>query len=225
MRPVIIVFAKAPVPGRVKTRLIPPLTTQMAVSLHSAFVRDTLESLVSVTERADIELHTDIETDAWPDIRVPRRVQYEGNLGLKMLKALSWALHRGHPRALILGSDSPNLPLSHLEALLDLDTHIALGPAEDGGYFAIAATRVDDEMFNGVRWSTAHALQDTVRACAECGLMVGLGPAWFDVDDASGLHRLAASSKIPRHTARMLETINANEVKWQAGEPSALKRA
>lgn len=225
MRPVIIVFAKAPLPGRVKTRLIPPLTPDDAVELHLAFVRDTLESLVSLTGQADIELHTDIETDAWNDMQVPRRIQYEGDLGLKMLKALSSALDRGHPQAMILGSDSPSLPVSHVQAILDLDSDIALGPADDGGYYAIAARRTTGELFSGVRWSTPNALQDTMWSCLAAGLSCQLGPAWFDVDDEAGLWHLRASLLVPRHTALALETILSSLVDSRPAKPTQSKPA
>ncbi len=220
MRPVIIVFAKAPVEGRVKTRLIPPLTPSAAVALHSAFVRDTLESLVSLSNRADLELHTDIETDAWRDIQVPRRVQYEGNLGLKMLKALEAALVRGHSQALIVGSDAPTVPPAHVESILHLDAEIALGPADDGGYYAICARRTHAEMFDEVRWSTSHALDDTVQACTRSGLSSKLGPVWFDVDDEDGLQRLRVSSNIPRHTALALEAIRPRSTVFLGAKPA-----
>ena len=207
MRPVIMLFAKAPVPGRVKTRLVPPLTPAVAASLHAAFVRDTLESLETLTAIVDVELHTDIVTDAWRDIVVPRQLQHEGDLGLKMLKALAGALDRGHSPAFVLGSDSPSLPPAHLHTLMRLNADISLGPTEDGGYYAIGATRVHPDLFAGVRWSTPHTLNDTVHACAECGLTTELGAAWFDVDDPPDLERLRNSPRIPRNTAAALDDI------------------
>lgn len=206
MRPVIIVFAKAPVPGRVKTRLVPPLSPVDAAALHAAFVRDTLESLEALNA-ADVELHTDVETDAWRDLRVPRRLQHEGGLGLKMLKALAEALLRGHPRAVILGGDSPALPPAHLLALLGLDADIALGPADDGGFYAIAARRTHPEMFAGARWSSPHALADTVRASTAARLSTAIGPAWFDIDSIDDVARLFSGKPIPRHTAAALRSL------------------
>lgn len=205
MRPVIMVFAKAPAPGHVKTRLIPPLTPESAARLYDAFVRDTIESLQALTEVCDLELHTDIECDAWRDLAITRRMQYEGNLGLKMFKALSTALADGRPTAFIVGSDAPDLPVDHLRRLMSLGGDVVLGPAEDGGYWAIGARRLHSEMFGGVRWSTGDALADSVRACAACGLSSSLGPTWFDIDSAADLARLLQSDSAPRHTKRALE--------------------
>src|SRR5690348_13092550 len=87
MRPVIIVFAKAPTAGRVKTRLVPPLTPEAAAQLHTALVWDTIESLQQL-RGVDLELHTDIRTDAWTSAGVAQSLQCEGDLGLKMFNAL-----------------------------------------------------------------------------------------------------------------------------------------
>lgn len=203
MRPVIIVFAKAPVPGRVKTRLVPPLTNESAALLHAAFVADTIERFEQLGAMADLQLHTDIPTDAWQFPHVARRLQHEGDLGLKMLQALETALREGREQALITGSDSPTLPLRHVETLLRSAADVALGPSEDGGYYAIACRRTHLRMFDGVKWSEAAALDQTVAAAQACGLSVEIGPSWYDIDTPGDLERLRAEPGLPRHTAKM----------------------
>jgi rSAM/selenodomain-associated transferase 1 len=205
MRPVIVLFAKAPLAGRVKTRLSPPLPPEIAAQLHDAFVRDTLESLHSLDNSADVELHTDIPTDAWVDIAVPRKLQHEGDLGLKMLQALDDALKAGRERAMIVGADSPTLPVSHLKLLLRAPDDVALGPTLDGGFYAIACTRIHPHMFAGVRWSAPDTLDRTVRAIRACGLTADHGAAWYDVDTPQDLERLAADPRLSPRTAAILE--------------------
>lgn len=206
MRAAIILFAKAPVPGRVKTRLAEHLGAARAAELHAALVSDMLETLGSLADSADIELHTDIETDAWAEARVSRSLQSESeDLGARMYHALEKALEAGRPRAMIVGSDVPGLPPSHLQELLAAGSDVALGPVEDGGYYAVACRRIHSAMFRGVRWSGPSALSDTVRAAGECGLSVALGPRWFDVDCLEDLRRLLAEPVIPRHTKEWLE--------------------
>ena len=194
VRPVIIVFAKAPCAGNVKTRLTPALTPADAARLHTAFVADTLLNLLDFSD-ADTELHTDIPTAAWSEFKVPRRLQHEGDLGLKMLQALRGALDEGHPQAMILGSDAPDLPASHLTQLLASPADVALGPCHDGGYYAIAARRVHADMFAGVEWSSSHEREQTVAACKAAGLTVECGPFWDDVDTPAQLPRLTGSSR------------------------------
>ncbi len=205
MRPVLILFAKAPVPGRVKTRLIPPLTPASAARLHTAFVHDSIERLQSLRHRADLVIHTDIATNVWANHGLPQVLQHEGDLGLKMFQALNRALEAGRPQAIIVGSDAPTLPLEHLEALLDSHADMALGPATDGGYYAIACRRADPNMFHGVAWSTEDTLDRTIQAATACGLTVACGPAWYDVDTVDDLERLRADPCLPPHTARFFD--------------------
>ncbi|MEZ5402131.1 MAG: TIGR04282 family arsenosugar biosynthesis glycosyltransferase [Bryobacteraceae bacterium] len=179
-----IVFAKAPVPGRVKTRL--GLAPQIAARLHESFVAATLDLCARLEAR--VELHTDVETPAWGQYAVPRALQASGDLGARMLAALD---SRPAP-VMIVGSDAPTLPPGHLAELLGaLDAHdIALGPADDGGYYAIAARRTHPLMFEGVAWSTADTLDRTVASCRRAGLTVAIGSWWFDVDTPEDLKRL-----------------------------------
>jgi rSAM/selenodomain-associated transferase 1 len=212
VQPVIILFAKAPVPGRVKTRLQPPLTAEQAASLHFAFVNDLLAALSSSSE-FQVELHTDIATDVWSRVGVTQRLQSGADLGLKMFHALDAALCRGHDSAMIVGTDAPTLPLHYLRELLRKDADVALGPSEDGGYYAIAARRIDPQMFAGVTWSEPTALQRTVAACERCGLKTATGSTWFDVDEAQDLERLMRTNDLPPETAAW-KTANLIRI-WQ----------
>jgi uncharacterized protein len=188
--PLIVLFAKAPVPGRVKTRL--GIDPRRAADLHSSFVRQTLVMLESLRGDADVELSTDELTQAWREFPVERSLQGPGELGERIYRVLEQALAAGRPKALILGSDSPGLPAAHIRALLTSLADVSLGPVDDGGFYAIACAKAVPAMFEGVRWSTGNTLGDTVRALTGCGLSVELGPAWFDVDRPEDLTRLGA---------------------------------
>ena len=198
MRPAIILFAKAPVAGRVKTRLEPALGEEAALDLHKAFVLDMLDKLSTLSGIASIELHTDIETDAWRRPHVVLRTQTGGDLGSRMLHALrgKWAC--------IVGSDAPTLPVAHIEALLASSADVALGPCEDGGYYAISCRRTHQDMFHGVEWSSARALEQTEESARHCGLSVERGPGWYDVDRPEDLQRLRDEGNLPEHTRRWL---------------------
>jgi hypothetical protein len=209
MRPAIVLFAKAPIPGRVKTRLVPFLDAANAAALHSAFVRDALESLDRLSGVADIGLATDVETDAWRDFPVARSVQRWGDLGDRLFHALSLALGAGRPRAMVVGSDSPGLPAGHLAGLLRSDADAALGPTEDGGFYAIACRSVAPGMLDGVRWSSPNALEDTQRSIRARGMTVELGQPWFDIDEPADLWRLRTPACLPRHTAAWLAANDA----------------
>ncbi|MFN3323594.1 MAG: TIGR04282 family arsenosugar biosynthesis glycosyltransferase [Bryobacteraceae bacterium] len=199
-----ILFAKAPAPGRVKTRLQPPLTAVQAAGLHSAFVYDMIDKAKQFASLADVELHTDTHTDAWSSSEVARRVQIEGDLGCKMLHAIEERLAAGAPQVIILGTDAPTLPAEHLAWLLGCPADVALGPSEDGGYWSIACRRAHPAMFDAVPWSRPDTLEATLRAVRACGLSVELAPPWFDIDSPADLKRLRTSPDLPQHTAAWL---------------------
>jgi rSAM/selenodomain-associated transferase 1 len=207
-RPLIILFAKAPAAGRVKTRLRPLLSPDQAVELHKAMVRDALEMLQELQHLADIELHTDLPTEEWSEFPFPQRLQPDGGLGQRLLVTMARALGEGHATVLILGSDSPGLPASHVTGLLDSAADVKLGPTEDGGFYGISARRAMPEMFDGVRWSTAHTLSDTRLALEEAGLSVETGESWFDIDEPRDLIRLTTMGSAGLHLTSWLTTFD-----------------
>lgn len=178
---VIALFARAPIPGRAKTRLIPALGAEGAAALHERMVADALPRLDGIGE---LELHTDEATAAWPAYEGIRKLQVPGDLGAKMLAVLS-----ERPHTMIVGGDAPAIPRSYLEALRDSPADVAIGPTEDGGYYAISARRADPRMFEGVEWSSGRELRQTIAACERCGLSVFLGSWWFDIDTVEDLDR------------------------------------
>ena len=209
MRPLIIIFAKAPVAGRVKTRL--DADPSRAAALHSVFVRDALAMAETFQDEADVELSTDTPSDAWPESAVRRSLQAAGNLGERMYAALEQALSSGRTKVIIMGSDSPLLPPDHIRELLRSDADVALGPTKDGGYYAICCRRLVAEMFDGVSWSTEAALAGTVDAARRCGLTVQKGPGWFDVDtpnDLEGLMQLLAKPPLSSRAIELLDAIS-----------------
>ena len=186
--PLVIVFAKAPRPGFVKTRL--GLEPTAAASLYTEFVGRTLKTVYHFRDEAQLELSLDIPCAAWSEFTIYRTVQHEGDLGVRLYSALETGLGAGHAKVVVLGSDSPTLPVEHIRFLLDCDADVALGPTLDGGYYGIACRKVIPAMFAGVRWSTRNALRDTIISVERCGLTCGIGPEWFDVDTPEDLVRI-----------------------------------
>lgn len=188
MSVVICLFARCPIVGRVKTRLIPALGAERAAALHSWLAGDALRRY---REIAEVELWTDSPCDAWPDFTGPRRLQPAGDLGARMRTALDGR------HAMIVGSDAPGVPLPHLERLIESEADVAIGPSNDGGYYAIAARRIEAAMFAGVEWSSGRELAQTVAACRAAGLSVSIGDEWFDIDTQDDLTRAVAEGLVP----------------------------
>jgi rSAM/selenodomain-associated transferase 1 len=196
LRTLIILFAKAPEAGKVKTRLIPRLGAQGSLDLHNRLVEDTwnrcLLPLAEEQRHLDLALHTDSPTTSWPQL-MPRRLQVGSDLGARLEYALSTGLCDGYSQVLVVGGDIPALPAALLADLLDRPEDVALGPVRDGGYYAIKTRRTDPRMFASVRWSTAHAFEDTIAACRACGLTVAAGEPWYDLDTPEDLDALPES--------------------------------
>jgi rSAM/selenodomain-associated transferase 1 len=189
----VILFARAPVAGHVKTRLAAGVGAATAARLHQAFVRDVA---ARASAHFPIELHVDVTTPAWPEIDCPRRVQPPEDLGVRMRQAIREALERGMERVAILGTDAPDLPEAYIGELFEGESDVRLGPAEDGGFWGICCQRIVDRMFDGVPWSSVRTLEATEKACRRGGLSVSLASVWADVDEPADLQRLAGSASL-----------------------------
>jgi rSAM/selenodomain-associated transferase 1 len=185
--PLIIIFAKAPRPGYVKTRL--GLEPETAALIHADFVRQTLQTTCQFCGEAELELSVDVPCTSWQEFSVRRSVQGEGDLGVRLYRALERGLSAGHSRVVILGSDSPTLPSGHIRFLLTCAADVVFGPTVDGGYYGIACNKIMPTIFQGVRWSTDNALRDSIVSVGRCGLSYGIGPKWFDIDRPEDLMR------------------------------------
>jgi rSAM/selenodomain-associated transferase 1 len=192
--PLIVVFAKAPRPGFVKTRL--GLEPTVAASLYSDFVRRTLTTVTLLHGEAMLELSLDTACASWAEFSIARSLQPEGDLGVRLYATLERGLSTGHPNVVVLGSDSPTLPVEHIRWLLESKADVALGPTLDGGYYGIGFRKIRQGMFDSVRWSTSDALHDTICAVDRCGLSHALGPEWFDVDRPEDLHSLKEAAAV-----------------------------
>jgi hypothetical protein len=192
------VFVRPPIAGKVKTRLAALFGERGAAELYQAFVEDTLHlcSRVRDAGRVDLALWSagpqdDIVSEWAKRLGVPVRLQPQGDLGVKLATAFEEGLRR-YQRVVIIGSDAPSLPIEHIGAAFDAleGAPMVLGPANDGGYYAVGAAHSVQPSFRGVRWSTRHALQDTARANAQQQI-AAIAP-WYDIDEPEDLMVLRA---------------------------------
>lgn len=200
----VIVFAKAPVPGDVKTRLLRAIPVAAVAPLARAFLLDALETALAVPD-AEVTLAFSpagegpaMEALVSAAFGRRARVRFEPqrgrDLGQRMAAAVEAACARGATAAVIIGSDSPTLPACRIEqafATLEGTADLVLGPAEDGGYYLLGARRpLPAGMLDRIAWSSGRERAETeARACA-AGLDVALLEAWYDVDGPADLERL-----------------------------------
>ena len=203
MRAAIGVMARAPSSAG-KTRLAPHLSPARLIGLRAALLADTLGVLESV---ADVTIFfTPGEAD--PEIAslsagaIPRVPQGGGDLGSRMLGALQHLLEtRQYDAALLVGSDVPLLSADHLaEATeaLQASGGVAIGPADDGGYYLIGMRQVCAGLFDDIAWGTESVLTDTLRAAERVGVEARLVRRAYDVDTIDDLHRLKLDLALAR---------------------------
>ncbi len=192
------VFAKAPVPGEVKTRLIALLGPEAAAQLHAALVRRALATArdagvgpVSLWCMPDTR-HPFFAACA-EEFGVELREQSGGHLGERMARAFEALVAQGP--ALLTGSDCPALLPADLRAAAgSLATHDAVfQPAEDGGYVLVGLSRTVPGLFEGIRWGEGTVMRETRARLRAAGATWREMPARWDVDRPEDYHRLLAS--------------------------------
>jgi rSAM/selenodomain-associated transferase 1 len=203
--PTLILFAKSPRAGGVKTRLQPPCTPEQAADLAEILVEETVRAAVASWPGG-------IELCAWPDTNDPLfnrlelsygvdlTTQAAGDLGSKMLKAM---VHAGFPCA-VMGCDIPHCtPEMYIGAFRALEGgKSVIGPASDGGYYLIGLQESRPELFDGIHWGGEDVLADTLQRAALTGPRLELLGAHNDIDTFQDLLQIAPA--IPR-LARWLE--------------------
>lgn len=223
----IAVMAKAPQPGRSKTRLVPPLSADEAAALAASFQRDITENLALAARTVPIDAYAayapagaEVLFDAClaPNTRLlladgsgnaPNDVHGFG----RCLWQAAHSLHAmGYGAFALLNSDSPTLPTSLLcraaDLLLAPGERVVLGPADDGGYYLIGLKQAHAHLFADIAWSTDVVARLTRARVRELGLDLVELPQWYDVDDEPSLRRLIAEVAAPcgdrhaPHTAR-----------------------
>lgn len=190
----LIVFARAPRYGAVKTRLAAEVGAGAAWRAYRAMTATTLKEVAEspfwTTRLAVTPAAYATRTRFWPNT-IPQVPQAGGDLGRRMAHALEAASRDG--AAVLVGSDIPDIRAAHVRGALDILRHrdLVFGPATDGGFWLVgvrhrAPAAVVRRLFDGVRWSSATALADTLRNLPR-GWRVGYAATLSDIDTAADL--------------------------------------
>jgi rSAM/selenodomain-associated transferase 1 len=221
------VMAKLPVPGKVKTRLCPPLSPDQAAGLARCFLQDRVDQIVALETVEPIVAFTPGDQGEALRRLLPHDVrlvpQNGADLGARLDRLLTDLLAEGRAGAVAVDADSPSLPTAFLRRacarLLQGDVDVTVGPCEDGGYYLIGLRRPAPELFRSMPWSTPAVLGETLERVRRLGLRLELLPSWFDVDRGDDLARLKADASagapggpggvvpfVPARTLRFLRT-------------------
>lgn len=197
----VIVFVKNPIPGQVKTRLVPYLSPEQAASLYQAFLVDWCNALSTISTAHRVIAYTPPESLGALQTLIgkdPVYISQQGaSLGERLIAAARWACDQGYARFLFVGSDSPTLPIQYVEHALDLleSRDVVIGPSVDGGYYLIGfsmggAALSIPTIFEDISWSTEVVFRQTLGKVQATNAQLGLLPPWYDVDTPTGLQLL-----------------------------------
>src|SRR5205085_3825179 len=197
----IAVMAKASLPGKTKTRLVPPLTFEEAAAFNTAFLQDVAANVAAAGREATIACYMAYgppAATAFFESQFSSSVglieSWHPNFGDCLFVAIDQVLAYGHASAVVLNSDSPTLPTALLvetaRLLAQPGDRAVLGPSNDGGYYLLGLKAPHRRLFEDVAWSTERVAEQTKTRAAEIGLAVHILPEWYDVDDAQSLQLL-----------------------------------
>jgi rSAM/selenodomain-associated transferase 1 len=190
-------FAKYWQPGAVKTRLAAGIGDEPASEIYRCFLRTLVRRLQAAADRRVIVYaprtrrgeFASLAGDQWA-----LEPQATGDLGRRMSQFFDSALARDKGSIVLIGSDSPTLPIQYVEQAFDLlrEFPVVLGPSRDGGYYLIGAARHIPCVFTDIAWSSSRVWEQTVARLRHQGSRFATLPSWYDVDDLNGLGVLRA---------------------------------
>ena len=186
----VVIVAKEPIPGKVKTRLSPEISSVDAASLYRCFLIDRIKGIGALTGVDRGVAYTPEEAigtfSAMPLDGFDLFPQRGADLGERLSNIFLDKLATGYDAVSIVDSDSPDLPNSlireSLQLLLSKQAEVVFGPCHDGGYYLVGMRRPHPELFRNIPWSTASVLYLSLEKSRKLGLNVKLLSFWNDLD-------------------------------------------
>jgi uncharacterized protein len=205
MSEALIVFARIPRPGQVKTRLTSVLSGREAADLYEAFLLDSLDQYRALG--VDVRLYLADPLHLAPDeLRVFELFAQEGpDLGARMQQAFIETFGAGYARAVIIGTDHPTLPSEFIEMAFEAlrePMSVSIGPSEDGGYYLLGLNDFFPDLFENMSFSHSHVFNRTLHRATRAAENVTVLPEWYDIDRPQDLLRLADEVDLMPQAAR-----------------------
>ncbi|HEV3255153.1 MAG TPA: TIGR04282 family arsenosugar biosynthesis glycosyltransferase [Candidatus Acidoferrales bacterium] len=209
----LVVFAKLPVAGRVKTRLLGALSPSQAAQVHRACLRDTVALLDAVPACSRWLMVAGSDEEARALAREMKLgagwnayAQFGRDLGARLERAMGRLFAMGMRRVVVVGTDAPWIGVQKLrQALRWLEADdVVIGPAADGGYYLVGARRPVEEIFRGIPWGSSQVMAATRRTLEKLRIRFRLLGRDFDLDRPADLARAAEMLRASPHRAPAL---------------------
>ncbi len=225
MKEALVLMAKAPLVGQVKTRLIGALTAEQATELYVCFLRDTFAVMEAVQEERE-QLSLALCYTPAEELEAFETAEFDGclllaqrgdDLGERLHNCLVDFFELGFGSVVILGADSPTLPAALIyeafERLLTPD-QVVFGPAADGGFYLVGMNRLPSQLFAQIAWSAENTLSQIQSRAEPLHLAMSFLPEWYDIDSPADLQHLreqiAADQAAPKYTSRYLKKLSSS---------------
>jgi rSAM/selenodomain-associated transferase 1 len=226
MSEALLIFAKAPEPGKTKTRLLSYLSAPFAARLQEAMTNDILRATAPLKARRYVLAAPSARHPYFKEIAarsaLPCRDQVGVDLGKRMESAFQQFFKEGFRKVVIIGTDAPTLPVVMIEEAFSRlkDVPVVLGPSTDGGYYLIGLRAPVPGLFDGIAWGTARVLARSLEILKAQSIGHTLLPAWSDLDRPEELSPLLGEieslrrrgESYPEETLRLLRSLPENDV-------------
>ena len=198
MKRAIIIMAKVPWSGNVKTRLEPFLDSGECAALAEAFLKDAAAKAKAVCENVILAYSPGEEINALRKFLPSQSIFIEQtgrDLGERMFNAFKFAFDQKTDSVVMIGTDSPTFPFDFIEQafeFLETNSDVVLGKTEDGGFYLIGLRKPESEIFKNVAWSSAETFEQIYKNIQSQNLHLREVPSWYDVDTPMDFEKMQA---------------------------------
>ncbi len=193
----LIIFVKNPVLGKVKTRLAASVGDAKALDIYLQLLDITRKAALDTDCTRNVFYSDEIESDGWDNDRFNKFVQEGDDLGQRMRNAFEQVFALGAEKAIIIGSDCPQLSSETIEEAFNIldGKDACIGPATDGGFYLLGMKKLHAFLFDGKQWSTDSVLSATMNELGEHSITYGLLQPLSDIDTIDDLEQAGTCIK------------------------------
>lgn len=213
MKGAIIIMAKVPEAGKVKTRLQPFLTPEQSAEFANCLLQDTISKAKTLENKLIVAYSPLEQRDYFDRFHNLNLITQDGkDLGERMFNAFEFAVQKDSDSIVMIGTDSPTFPPKFIEKAFEFlgKNDSVLGKTEDGGFYLIGLRKLDWRIFADVEWSSEKTFEQTKGNLEKIGFSLAELPIWYDVDEPKDLERLQEDEYLQEFAPTTAEWLKRN---------------